>query len=193
MKKRLAWLSAVGLACVVAGWVAGYLAAEEERVTDEVIAKAMHQSHSVMEKQQDRLHRLMDAFLTGDDESIRRISQELGQEMQSISVLFPPKKDREAAEWKAMTEIITQAGLLQQKAKAGKYAEAYDHFALLTKRCIACHQVRRNWGTFPEPHETDEKTPDASEQSSAENAKTPSDEAVKPSDADTTFLPADKR
>ncbi len=62
-----------------------------------------------------------------------------------------PTGGNQAAEWKALAEIVSQAEQLEKQIQASNYQKAYNHFANLSYQCIQCHQARRSWGVFDEP------------------------------------------
>ena len=123
----------------------------EERVTDEVLRAQFGRAHGVMKDQRPRIHELMDGFLTGDMGLIQRASAEISRNMSKVGKEFPPAEGDEAELWKTMAAVADSAGRLEAEAQKGDYQAAYQQFAAMTGKCIACHQVRRDWGLFMEP------------------------------------------
>lgn len=146
---RARWILVAATALLLGWWVSMRAGVAGERVTDEDIAKMWGRSHTIMEQQRGSLQELLDGFLTGDQEVIRRSVAHIAREMHRVAQMFPPEQPR-SEQWKAMAEIVTEVRLLEDAADARQYDKAYVHFARLTQRCITCHQVSRQWGTLPE-------------------------------------------
>lgn len=142
--------SAVFLVLCGVLWLAPPAGAEEQ-VTDEMLRAQFGKTHDVMREQRRRIQELMDGFLTGDQEAIRRNAGEISHEMSRVGKEFPPEEGEEAEVWKTMAGVTESARLLGEEAEKGDYQAAYQHFATMTAKCIACHQLRRDWGLFPEP------------------------------------------
>lgn len=151
---RIGLLAIIALAAIGGGWISVRPVRAVERVTDEEIRKLFGKQHTLMEGERRSLESLLGAFLNGDRDAINHFSDKIVKDMSKISTRYPPDNRQQAAEWQAMADIITQAGLMHSKVEAGLFDEAYDHFAVMTKRCVACHQVRRTWGLFKEPGDT---------------------------------------
>lgn len=157
-RRRLSWRAIGGVAgaCLLL-----QPAFAGERVTDEEVAKLFKQSHTVMKDQRQRLHAILDGFLTGDNEAIQRYAGELAQEMEAASRLFPPQKGKEAEQWETMAELVRRAVQMKQEAARGNYGAAQQHYMAMTQQCLKCHQVQRHWGLFPEPKPPAKKEADA--------------------------------
>ena len=134
----------------------------QEHVTDEIIAGAFRRAHDVMKDLRTGLEVILDGFLTGKIERIQEQADRIAERMNQVSREYPPQSDAEATEWKALADIVSQARLLRESVKVGNYQAAYQHYSLLANRCIACHQVRRQWGQFVEP-DTKKSEPKAQE------------------------------
>jgi hypothetical protein len=133
-------------------------------MTDEAIAAIFKRSHNVMKDQSHRIHAILDGFLAGDLGAVQRHAEELAQGMEAASRLFPPQAGKEADQWETMAGLVRHAAQMKQEAGRGNYGSAQQHFMAMTQQCLKCHQVRRNWGTFPEPKLPDEKEADAKKQ-----------------------------
>ena len=149
MKAR--WL-AIGMAVLLMlEWGAVAPGRAQERVTDEDLEKRFGKSHAVMKTQYQLIHQILDGFLLGDSELIQRNTNELAQTMREVGYTFPPEPRQEVEVWNAMSKIVQQARLLQERVAQGSYQEAYKHFLLMIYQCLKCHQTRRTWGQFPVP------------------------------------------
>lgn len=128
-----------------------------EIVTDDTIqtifgrSQKARDSHSVMSRQRDRLHDLLDGYLSGDPAAINKASDAIAKDMQRVAINFPSDEEQDTVVWTAMSEIVNQAHALHDEARKGNYAKSYQHYSLMTTECIKCHQVLRRWGKFPEP------------------------------------------
>lgn len=129
--------------------VAGAVSADD-RVTDEILSGMFGRAHTAMKDLRQHLHGALDAFLSGDAQEIQTHTGAITSAMDRVSRNYAPAPGKEAEQWQAVTEIVTSARAMETAAKRGDYQTSYQHYAQLTNRCIACHQVRRAWGTFGE-------------------------------------------
>lgn len=139
-------------------------AGAEEPVTDEMLRTQFNRTHDVMKEQRKRIHNLMDGFLTGDSSLIRRNAEEISRDMGRVGKEFPAAEGQEADVWKTMAGVAESAKLLGEEAGKDNYQAAYQQFASMTARCIACHQIRRDWGLFLEPKKEEKAAPAAAPQ-----------------------------
>lgn len=149
--KRSRLIAIASLIALGGWWVSIQPLYSGERITDAAIQEMFGSHHRVMQQQEENIQALLGAFINGDTESIKRLAATIAGSMNEVAVLYKPDPRQQSAVWQSMVDITTQASLLQSKVEAGLYDQAYDHFAVMTKRCIACHQVRRTWGVFEEP------------------------------------------
>ncbi len=163
--RRVWWLLWAAVGGAVAGaWLLLQPGYAGEPVTDEEITEMFKRSHNVMKGQSQRIHAILDGFFAGDLGAVQRHAEELAQSVDAASRLFPPQVGKEADQWEAMAELVRHAAQMKQEAGRGNYGAAYQHFSAMTYQCLKCHQVRRDWGTFPEPKLPDEKEADAKQQ-----------------------------
>ena len=127
------------------------LSFSDERVTDMVILEMFGKAHSVMKDQRERLHTILDSFLMGDLTLVESNATEVAAAMEEAAVMFPTESVTETQQWKLMAAVVEQSRLLKKAAQEKDYPQAYRNFSNLMGSCIACHQIRRPWGKFPEP------------------------------------------
>lgn len=108
-------------------------------------------AHALMAHQRTRIRELLDMFLLGDIEGISRAAAELNAAMIEIPRAVDSPTGQDVETWQAMAQIVAESEFLRKSAEEGDYKKAYGHFAMLTLRCIECHQAVRPWGTLPEP------------------------------------------
>jgi mono/diheme cytochrome c family protein len=150
MRRGWAYLIIAGVAVILV-WGLWQSGAAEQRVTDTDIHAAFQRAHSVMKELRADLQAILDGFLTGDGRVIQAHADEVAKRMNVVAREYPPQPGTESEEWKALADLIEQARLLQQDAKADRYSQAYQRYTVLAGRCVACHQIRRESGQFPEP------------------------------------------
>ena len=148
----------------------------DEIITDERIREVFGKSqlakkaHSVMATQKDHMMEILEGYLTGDTEEIKKSSQALAKNMRKVALEFQSEQDEDTVVWASMSEIVNQSRALQVEAQNGNYAKSYQHFTQLTSECIKCHQLSRRWGRFPTPS----PTPEAAESPKAASSPAPS-------------------
>ncbi len=147
----------LGVLGAVIGVIGGLARAgfAEQRATDETIAELFQRSHTVMKAQRANLHAVLDGFLAGDLQLIQRSAQDIAAGMQDAARSFPPRSGQEAEQWEAMAGVARSAEAMGTAARQGKHELAYQHFTAMTRQCMACHQIRRDWGTFPASNSPD--------------------------------------
>lgn len=106
--------------------------------------------HQIMERQRKRLREMQDAFLVGHAASIEASAADMVSDMSEMPKALPPGRDRTAA-WRAMSTIVSEAGLLKEEMAAKNYRAAYEHYSNTLGQCVRCHQATRYWGKFEEP------------------------------------------
>jgi len=145
---------------VAVGWFASAQpSTPEEELAQAFASERVQETHAIMTRQHERIHALLDGFLLGDLESVNRFADEIASDMNQVPLAFPPEPGREEAQWDAMTKIIDYAERIRSQAAIGKYEQAHQQFAEMTRQCMRCHQARRTWGTFPEGRELPVGTP----------------------------------
>ena len=137
-------------ACCAVLWVMAHSVAAEP-VTDDMIRGAFQKAHSVMKTLRQSLHDILDGFLLSDPAAIVENADIVAQEMSRVRYEHPPEpgSPSEVEEWKAISEIVEHARLLQVAAHTSDFATAYLHYTVIANRCVACHQARREWGKLP--------------------------------------------
>lgn len=131
-------------------------------------------SHSVMKQQRERLKAILNGFLVGDTQTINEKSDELLQAMKEVIAGYPPSGEKESAAWQSMADIVNETYLMKEEASKNDYNKAYVHFSHISRSCIQCHQVVREWGKLPEPAPPAEEknlSPDAANQKEAASKK----------------------
>lgn len=134
-------------------WIGASSSYSQERVNDEQIEALFGRAHNVMRDQRARLRDVLDGFLLGDLEIVQEMAEQLAKDIARVNDEIPLELDNEAVQLISVGEIAKEAKKLEAAAAAGQYRVAYEHYANLVARCIACHQQRRSWGTFPEIQE----------------------------------------
>ena len=119
-------------------------------MTDEMLNEMFGQAHDVVKDQRERLHELLDGFLTGNPELIQLYAEEIARGMKPAARTMPAREGEEDVKWDAIANIIHYAEKLKGDAAAGDYRGAYDGYARLVNQCITCHQTQRTWGIFTE-------------------------------------------
>ena len=131
-------------------WVVARPGYSGERVTNEMMLETIGRTHDVMKAQRERLQVMLDGFLIGDMQLVGKNADAVAVAMRRVRAKFPPNPQQEAEVWQIMAEVADTSQKLQEAVKEEDYKAAYRHFTFLAGRCIACHQVRRSWGTFEE-------------------------------------------
>jgi mono/diheme cytochrome c family protein len=151
-RQRSGWIAIAGVAAALS-WISMSPVFSQDRVSDEDLAALFHKVHNVMRDQRQRIHHLLDGFLLADLDLITRYAEEIERDMGRVAAEFPADPGREAEQWEAMAGLVNEARSLHNTAKARQYRQAFQHYANLTARCIACHQIRRPEARFEPPTE----------------------------------------
>lgn len=156
MRRRMV----VGM-CLVALMASMQVAWSKDRVTDEMLSGTFGRAHTVMKGLGRHLHGVLDGLLTGDTGHIQQHASAITGDMEKVNRAYMPESGREAEQWQAVTDILTSARAMEVATKKGDYKMSYQYYAQLTSRCMACHQLRRAWGTFDEPQAPASQAPSA--------------------------------
>lgn len=153
MRSGMANRAFAGLAAAAVFGLLSAGAGAEEQVTDEMIRARFGRAHDVMMEQRKRIQEVLDGFLMGDMEAVRRNSAEISRNMSRVGREFPAAAGQEADIWKAMAGIVESAKRLEEEAVKGDHEAAHKQFSVMTGKCVECHQLRRSWGLLPEVQE----------------------------------------
>ncbi len=147
-------------------------ASAAEVYTDESIRELFRRSpransiHELMSKQHGRLHAILDAFLTGDLETVAVQADAVHTGMKEIVRLFSEKENADDEMIMAIaSEILKRSAIVADEARKNNYRDAYVNYTFIGAQCIRCHQTARDWGKMPEPDLEQPSQPDSSDTS----------------------------
>ncbi|MCM8794926.1 MAG: hypothetical protein NC819_03895 [Candidatus Omnitrophica bacterium] len=153
------WILSITLTLILApvGPVRAETGSGQQVATDETLMELFGKHHDIMKDQRQRLHNVLDGFLTADTEIIGRNAKEIAAAIGEVNEAFPPQPGQEKDVWKILSELLDSAQQLDKSISERRYSEAYQHYMVLTGKCVQCHQVRREWGKFPVEEKEEEQ------------------------------------
>lgn len=137
----------------------------QEVVTNETLEKYLgprirfDSSHAVMLENHKRLELLLNAFLRGDTDTIKRLSDELTRSMSVVRQIIPQDPEQGIPAYIAIADIANQSNAMRVEISRNNPLKAYEHYSRVISSCLQCHQAVRSWGKFPlpDPQEESEK------------------------------------
>ena len=147
MKKKI--LFSLLLFAVLSGVFFSLNSGAGEVITEDKLREMIgEKSHSVMAKQLDRIHEVLEGFLTGDWQRIQTPLYQMRQDIDKIGNQYLPYADKNIPALQALDAMRKDTTTLQVDLEAKDYEKAYKHFHAMTYHCIQCHQAQREWGKF---------------------------------------------
>ncbi len=143
---------AIGLAASCLGLVSwGWVRAQQipGHEPSKRASSDIKEAHEVMLDKARHLQSILMGFLLADRDLVITNSEAIADEIDEIVGAVLLEGSAPTEEWQIVSELSDAARQTAQLMKAGQYVDAHRQYQRMVRSCVACHQIRRTWGTMP--------------------------------------------